>query len=94
MTLETKFKQQLKAAAHKLKPVVMIGSNGLTPAIINEINRALNDHELIKIKIAGEDREQRKATVAEICQANHAELVQVIGRILIIYRKNTENKAK
>lgn len=88
MALTPKARQALKAKAHKLKPVVLIGNNGLTAAVNKEIDRALTDHELIKVKIATNDRELRRALFAEICTANQAELVQMIGTIGVIYRKN------
>ena len=55
MAISSKFKQQLKARAHKLKPIVLIGGNGLTEAVQNEIEHSLTAHELIKIHIAGSD---------------------------------------
>jgi RNA-binding protein len=88
MPLNTKAKQQLKAKAHKLKPVVMIGNNGLTDAVNKEIDRALHDHELIKIRILSNDRDLRRQIFNEICQVNQAELVQVIGSIGVIYRSH------
>lgn len=90
MALNTKFKQQLKAQAHKLKPVVMIGNNGLTEAVNKEIDRALTDHELIKVRIATNDRELRRSLFAELAEANQAAVVQMIGNIGVIYRKNIE----
>lgn len=86
MPLTPKIKQQLKAKAHKLKPVIMIGNNGLTDAVNKEIDRALLDHELIKIRIHTNDRELRRELLNEICKANQAELVQTIGSIGVIYR--------
>lgn len=88
MSLATKHKQELKAKAHKLKPVVLIGNQGFTDAVKKEINRALNDHELIKVRIQGQDRDARRELLAEICQSNQAEPVQLIGNVGIIYRKN------
>lgn len=88
MPLAPKTKQILKAKAHALKPVIMIGNNGLSDAVHKEINRALDDHELIKIRIGGEDRELRKQMLAEICEAHGAEAVQLIGGIGVVYRKN------
>ena len=88
MSLTPKGRQELKARAHKLKPIVMIGSNGLTDAVKKEIDRALNDHELIKIKVAAEDREARQAVLAEITDAMQAELVQMIGSIGVLFRRN------
>jgi len=86
MPLSAKIKQQLKAKAHTLKAVVMIGNNGLTEAVNKEIDRALHDHELIKIRILSNDRDLRRQIFNEICQVNQAELVQVIGRIGVVYR--------
>ena len=88
MSLSPKSKQQLKAQAHKLKPVVLIGNNGLTDAVTKEIDRALTDHELIKIRIATNDRDLRRALFAELCEATQAELVQTIGMIGVVYRKS------
>jgi RNA-binding protein len=68
----------------------MIGSNGLTEPVLKEAERALNDHELIKIKIAGQDREQKKACAMMICESLEAELIQQIGNIIVIYRKNID----
>lgn len=88
MSLAPKERQQLKAKAHQLKPVVLLGNKGLTAAVNKEIDRALIDHELIKIRLAGNDRDLRRALFTEICVKNHAELVQTIGAIAVIYRKN------
>lgn len=90
MPLSTKHKQALKAKAHHLKPVVLLGDKGLTEAVTKEINRALNDHELIKIKINGQDREARKQAIHEICTELEAELVQIIGNTGVLYRKNQD----
>ena len=87
MPLTPKEKQLLKARAHKLKPIVFIGHQGLTDAVKKETDRALNDHELIKIRIQAEDREERRAFFMELCEALSADDVQLIGKIGIIYRK-------
>lgn len=86
MSLTTKQKQQLKGRAHKLKPVIMIGNQGVTPAVIKEIDRALNDHELIKIKMLGANREARQVMANEIAAQSGAEMVQLIGAIGVFYR--------
>jgi putative RNA-binding protein, YhbY family len=80
-------KKKLKAQAHPLNPVVMIGQAGLTPAVINEINLALDAHELIKVKIRAE-RDDRNVIREQICSETGAELVQSIGQIAVLYRKN------
>ncbi|MEQ1621409.1 MAG: ribosome assembly RNA-binding protein YhbY [Methylococcales bacterium] len=82
-------KKTLKAQAHSLNPVVMIGQSGLTAAVLAEIEIALNSHELIKIRIRAE-REDRKQITEKICADTKAELIQAIGQIAIIYRKNPE----
>jgi len=80
-------KKKLRAEAHPLNPVVMIGQSGLTAAVLAEIEQALNTHELIKIKIRAE-RDERKLISEKICTATGAELIQTIGQIAVIYRLN------
>ncbi len=92
MALTTKQKQQLKARAHSLKPVVLMGDNGLTPAVQKEINRALTDHELIKVRMHVEDRALKKAVFQEMCDAQHAELIQIIGNIGVLFREKPQQK--
>jgi RNA-binding protein len=89
MALATKQKQFLKAQAHKhkLKPIVFIGHQGLTEAVKKEVDRALFDHELIKIRIQAEDREVRREFFTQLCRSLKAEEVQLIGCVGIIYRK-------
>ncbi|CDZ75947.1 RNA-binding protein [Legionella massiliensis] len=89
--MDTSFRQALKARAHHLKPVVLLGAKGLTPAVIEETKVALIAHELIKIKINGAEKEDRRLIAAELCQQLEAELVQLIGNTAIVYRKNEEN---
>jgi RNA-binding protein len=84
------FRSELKSKAHHLKPVIIIGGDGLTPGVHNEIDRALNDHELIKIRVNAEDRSERKLLTEEILKFHKAELIGSIGHIIIVYRINTE----
>jgi RNA-binding protein len=86
-------RQDLKARAHPLNPVVMIGNAGLTPAVLEEIARSLDSHGLIKIRAAGE-REERNAMMQEICERLDAAPVQHIGKILVVYRPAAEKPAK
>lgn len=90
MSLTPKAKQQLKAKAHSLKPIILVGNAGVSPAVIKETDRALTDHELIKVRIPTQDRDLRKQLFAELCAANQAELVQMIGNIGVLFRKNAE----
>ncbi|MCL4802566.1 MAG: YhbY family RNA-binding protein [Burkholderiales bacterium] len=83
-------RQALKARAHRLAPVVMVGAGGLTPAVLAEIERALAAHELIKIRVAGEDRDAREALLAEICERSGGAPVQHIGKVLVVYRERVE----
>ncbi|WP_375321794.1 ribosome assembly RNA-binding protein YhbY [Aliivibrio logei] len=92
MNLSTKQKQHLKGLAHNLKPVVMMGSNGLTEAVVAEIEIALNHHELIKVKIASEDRDTKQLIVDAIIRETEAEKVQVIGKTLILFRASEARK--
>ncbi len=80
-------RRNLRASAHALDPVVLIGNHGLSPAVFDEIDRSLRSHELIKIHVASEDREARQRILREICDAVQAEAVQSIGRMLVIYRE-------
>jgi len=92
MNLSTKQKQHLKGLAHPLKPVVMIGGNGLTEGVLAEIESALAHHELIKGKIASEDRETKQLIVEAIVRETKAGNVQVIGKTLVLYRPSKESK--
>ena len=82
-------KKKLRAEAHTLKPVVMIGQSGLTAAVLAEIELALNSHELIKVKIRAE-RDDRKLISEKICADTGAELIQTIRQIAVIYRLNPD----
>lgn len=84
-------RRALRARAHHLLPVVMIGESGLTPAVLNEIDTALKGHELIKIRVLGDDRHTRNALIGEICAALAASPVQHIGKILVVFRPRPES---
>ena len=92
MILNKKQIQFLKGKAHPLKPIVLLGNNGLTEAVVAEIDFALNHHELIKIKIPTEDRETKTLIVEAICREANAQKVQVIGKTLVLYRQSEEKK--
>jgi RNA-binding protein len=79
-------RQYLKGLAHSRQPVVMIGNNGLTPAVLKEIDHALNAHELIKIRAATDEPDTRRAWLEEMTAATGAAPVQQIGKVLVIYR--------
>ncbi|KAA8728338.1 MAG: ribosome assembly RNA-binding protein YhbY [Ewingella americana] len=92
MNLNNKQKQYLKGLAHPLKPVVMLGNNGLTEGVLAEIELALQHHELIKVKVAAEERETKTLIVDAIVRETKASNVQVIGNILVLYRPSTEDR--
>ncbi len=94
MSLNKKQIQYLKGVAHSLKPIVLLGSNGLTEAVVAEIDYALNHHELIKVKIPTDDRETKGLIVEAICRETNATKVQVIGKTLVIYRESTDKKIR
>ena len=82
----------LRGLAHSLNPVVMIGNNGLTESVLKEIDVNLNAHELIKIKVMGDDRELRTQMLADICEKSNAVAVHHIGKQLVIYRQSEKNR--
>ena len=77
----------LRAQAHHLQPVVMIGEAGLTPQVLREIEANLRSHELIKIRVLGDERAARKGLIGAICEATDAESIQHIGKMLVVYRR-------
>ncbi|HOZ61293.1 MAG TPA: ribosome assembly RNA-binding protein YhbY [Smithellaceae bacterium] len=82
-------KKYLRAQAHHLKPVVIIGAKGVTDGLIASVDLALKDHELIKVKF-GEFKEAKKEISGQIAQATKSELVGRVGNIAILYRQNPE----
>ncbi len=87
MTTSAADKKYLRALGHQLKPVVIVGGNGLTENLVTEVDRALRDHELIKIKLALGDRDTKKAIIANLCAQTEAQLIQSIGHIVLLFRK-------
>jgi RNA-binding protein len=83
-------RSDLRAQAHGLDPVVMIGDSGLTPAVMREINVSLNAHGLIKIRVLGDDRDARINYYESICTDLDAAPVQHIGKLLVVYRPKKE----
>jgi RNA-binding protein len=94
LELTVEQRKYLKAQAHALKPVVMIGSQGLSEAVIKEAERAIAAHELIKIRVLGDEREAREAYLTQLCAALNAAPVQHIGKLLLIYRPALKPKLR
>ena len=84
----------LRAQAHPLNPVVLIGDTGLSEAVLKEISASLKAHELIKIKVAGDDRDERTQMLDTICQTLDAAAVQHIGKTLVIYKPADKPRLK
>jgi RNA-binding protein len=82
----------LRGQAHDLKAMLQIGGKGITDAVIAELDGALEHHELIKIKIAAEDREARDAMIGELARRSGAALVQRIGHVAILYRPSKDRR--
>jgi RNA-binding protein len=92
MTLSNKQKQHLKGLAHSLKPIVQLGNNGLTEGVLAEIELAINHHELIKIKVASDDKEEKSLFMEAIIRETQAVKVQSIGHTLVLYKQSDEKK--
>lgn len=84
-------RKDLRAQAHHLDPVVMIGDAGLSEAVLAEANRALLAHRLIKIRVLGDDRELRQALMRELCASLGCAPVQMIGKLLVVYRPRPDD---
>ncbi len=94
MSLPNDRKKHFRNLGHKLNPIVTVAGNGLTENVLAEIERALVDHGLIKIKVAITDRDIRKEVIQEICKASKAQLIQEIGKIALILRESDKPKIK
>jgi RNA-binding protein len=94
MSLSQSELKRLRAIGHNLKPVVIIAQKGMSEGVMAELDRALNDHELIKIRLSLEDREAKQELLEEICKAQRATLIQAIGKVALILRRATTPNPK
>ena len=83
-------RKQLKARAHRLEPMVLIGTKGLTDDVVKEVELALKAHELIKVRAPDLEREAREDALKALCERTGAQSVQAIGKVFVIYRKRDE----
>lgn len=83
-------RRALRAGAHHLQPCVSIGQHGLTAAVLNEIDVALRAHELVKVRVHNDDRDEREALLGQVCKALDAAPVQHLGKLLILWRPAPE----
>lgn len=87
-------RRALKRIAHHLDPVVLVGEQGVTDALLAETNRALDDHELIKVRIHAGDRDARREMAQALARACRADIVQTIGKVVVLFRRNPEPNHK
>jgi RNA-binding protein len=80
----------LKARAHSLEPVVLIGGKGLTDEVVKEVDRALGAHELIKVRAPAMDRDEREQALKTLCERTGASAVQSIGKVFVLFRKKAD----
>jgi putative YhbY family RNA-binding protein len=92
--LSPKRRSELRAEAHKLSPVVIIGDKGLTDEVLTEIDRSLKAHELIKVRAATDERDARAVWIETICDKLQAHPVQQIGKVFVIYRQTPKEEKK
>ena len=90
MELSNPQKKKLKGIAHDLHPIVTIAQKGLTEAIHDEIETSLKFHQLIKVKVIVDDREQRKEIIHSIADKHQADIIQTIGHVAVFFRRNKE----
>ena len=94
MALSQDQKKHFRSIAHHLKPVVMIADKGLSEGVMAELERALEDHELIKLKINVAERDDKQLIIAEVVEKTGAELVQTIGKVAVLYRPARKQNPK
>jgi RNA-binding protein len=82
--------RHLRGLAHALRPVVMVGAQGVSTAVLAELEQAISHHELVKVQIGGEDREARRAAVEQLSTHVNAEVVQAIGKTVTLFRRNPD----
>ncbi|AJY52480.1 MULTISPECIES: ribosome assembly RNA-binding protein YhbY [Halomonadaceae] len=94
MSLSQAQKKAFRSIGHHLNPVVTVSENGVSENLLAELNRALTDHELIKVKLAIPERDDRAAMIAELIANSRADLVQTIGKMALLYRRNPQVNPK
>ncbi|WP_431024986.1 ribosome assembly RNA-binding protein YhbY [Halomonas sp. H5] len=94
MSLSQAQKKAFRSIGHHLNPVVTLSENGISEGVLAELDRALADHELIKVKLALPERDDRAAMIEELVATSGAELVQTIGKMALLYRKNPKANPK
>jgi RNA-binding protein len=83
-------KRYLRGLAHDLKPIVQVGAKGVTPAVLAELDLALEQHELVKVRVAAGDRDEREVWIAALVEGSGAALAGRIGHVAILYRRSQD----
>ena len=94
MPLSPQQRREYRALAHHLSPVVQIGDKGISAGLAKELDRALDDHELIKVKVSSGDRGERRNMLKAACEATGSELVQSIGKVAVLLRRARDPNPK
>ena len=94
MAITSEQKKAMRSIGHNLNPIVTIAGNGLSEGVLEELNRALDDHELIKVKLAIGERDIRAQVITSMVEATNSELVQTIGKMALIMRRNPRANPK
>ena len=90
MNLSNSQKRYLRGLGHAIKPLIQVGKNGITDALIKELGLVLDQHELVKVKLATDDRQARRIQMAELEEKTQASLVQTVGKVACYYRRNQD----
>jgi RNA-binding protein len=83
--------KHLRGLCHALHPIVMLGQKGLSQEVLDELEIALKHHELVKVKVAVDDRDMRRQVIESLCDTSQSEIVQSIGKTVCVFRRNTKN---
>lgn len=84
-------KKKLRGLGHRLKPVIIVGAGGLSPALLDEFDRSLAHHELMKVKLNVGDRDERDRLIASLCDHSHAALIQRVGNIALLFLRRRKD---
>jgi RNA-binding protein len=91
MALSPSQRRYLRSLAHDLSPVILLGAKGATEAVLKELDRALLQHELVKVKLSGGDKDERQGQIDYLAGGTEAESVQQIGHIVVLFRRNADD---
>ena len=91
MALSPSQRRYLRSLAHDLHPVILLGAKGATEAVVKELGLALDHHELVKVKLSGGDKDERREQLAVLVDGTGAEAVQEIGHVVVLFRRNADD---